>query len=152
MAKVKTKDVMSRDVVTVHASDTIHEALDLMVENRVSALPVINGRRHCVGILSTSDMIDMTRDMDSELSEIDEIDGSRLWIVEKISSGIGREPVSSAMTETVASVTPETPVKETAREMLRHRVHRLPVVDGNQVLVGIVSTMDILSALAETSD
>ena len=38
----RVKDVMSRDVVTISAGDTIHEALALMGENRVSALPVVN--------------------------------------------------------------------------------------------------------------
>lgn len=145
------KDVMSRDVVTVHAKDTIHEALDLMVENRVSALPVVDGRRHCVGMLSTSDMIDMTRDLDAELSQLDEVESaSRLWIVEKLSAGIGSESVGNVMTDSVASVTPETPLRDAASQMIRNRVHRLPVVDGNQELVGIISTMDLLEALAKS--
>ena len=145
----RVQDVMSRDVVTIFAQDSVHEALELMVENRVSALPVVDGRGHCVGVLSTSDMIDMARELDSELTLLETADGSsRMWMVESLRAGIGHEPVSNVMTEAVASVRPETPVREAAREMLRHRVHRLPVVDGNSQLVGIVSTMDVLGALA----
>ena len=145
----RTQDVMSRDVVTIYPQDSVHEALELMVENRVSALPVVDGRRHCVGVLSTSDMIDMARELDAELTLLDSTDGtSRIWMVESLRSGIGHEPVSNVMTERVASVRPEASVKEAAREMLRHRVHHLPVVDGNNEIVGIVSTIDLLGALA----
>ena len=70
VALVRVQDVMSRDVVSVGLNDTLHAALELIVENRVSALPVVNGRGQCVGMLSTSDLIDLTHELDDELQNI----------------------------------------------------------------------------------
>lgn len=53
------------------------------------------------------------------------------------------------MTTDVISVGPEELLVSAAREMVRSKVHHLPVIDGNKRLVGIISTMDILSAFAE---
>ncbi len=55
----RVKDIMSRDVVTLDPEDKITEALELLVANRVSALPVVDKRKKCIGILSTSDLIDL---------------------------------------------------------------------------------------------
>ena len=72
----RVKDIMSRDTVTLNAEDTVHEALTLMGENRVSALPVVNAHDQCVGILSTSDLVDMTRDVDDDLYQLDLVDST----------------------------------------------------------------------------
>jgi CBS domain-containing protein len=51
------KDVMTSDVVYVNPQDTLREALSVMVENRVSAMPVLDARRHCVGVISVTDLL-----------------------------------------------------------------------------------------------
>lgn len=60
------KDVVSRDVVYVNAQDTLREALDVMVENRVSAMPVVDARGHCVGVISVTDLLGMTKELADE--------------------------------------------------------------------------------------
>ena len=57
----RVKDAMSRDVVTINAAELAHEALQLMAENKVSALPVVDRQGRCIGIISTSDFIDVER-------------------------------------------------------------------------------------------
>ena len=49
MYEMRVKDVRVKDVVNVNPPDTLDEALNLIVENRVSALPVVDGHRRCVG-------------------------------------------------------------------------------------------------------
>lgn len=147
----RVKDIMSRDVVSLHAADTVHEALAQLVENRVSALPIVDKHNHCVGILSTTDLIDVTRALDQDLVYAGELDtDSQRWLFDRLTHTVGDEPLTSYMTENVTTVRSEDTLAEAAREMLRNRVHHLPVVDAKDHLVGIVSTMDILGALAET--
>ena len=144
------REIMSRDVVALGASDTIHEALTLMGENRVSALPVVDTKNRCVGILSTSDLVDMTRDIDDDIYHLDLVDpSSRRFLLNKLAHSMGTESVQSFMSEAVATVTPETTLAHATREMLRNRVHHLPVVDLNEHLIGIISTMDVLSEFAD---
>lgn len=145
----RVKDIMSRDVVTLDASDTIHDALEMLVANRVSALPVVDKRMHCVGIISTTDLVDFTSDIEDDLHQIDELDPStRRWLVDKLVRTLGDESVGTYMTEDVATVKLETSLTDAAREMVRNRVHHLPVTDSQERLVGILSTMDILSEFA----
>ena len=133
-----------------HAHLSLHEALDLICENRVSALPVVDGRGHCVGILTTSDLIELTHELDDELQNLGRVNESKpQWLIEQLAKALGSERVSEQMTPDVASVRPETPVPEAAAMMVRNRVHHLPVVDENKHLVGIVSTMDILAVVAD---
>ncbi|MEK6233204.1 MAG: CBS domain-containing protein, partial [Planctomycetales bacterium] len=95
----RVKDVMSREVVTLHSQDTVHEALELMVENRVSALPVVNARKQIAGILSTSDLIDLTSEVDEDLNYLDEVENeNRHWIVERLAHSLGDRKVSEVMT------------------------------------------------------
>ena len=150
--KRRVKDIMSRDVVTISAADTIHEALTLMGENRVSALPVVDRNNHCVGILSTSDLVDMTRDVDDDVYQLDLVDPtSQRFLLDKLAHSMGSETVQSFMSEAVATVDAETTIGRATQEMLRNQVHHLPIVDVHDHLIGIVSTMDILAELADAA-
>ncbi len=148
----RVKEIMSRDVVTIRAGDTVHEALTLMGENRVSALPVVDSHDHCVGILSTSDLVDMTRDVDDDLYKLDLVDStSRRFLLDKLTHSMGSESVQSYMSESVTTIDPEATIGKATRELLRNRIHHLPVIDANNHLIGIVSTMDILGELADSA-
>ena len=77
-------------------------------------------------------------------------DVSRAWLIEKLSrNDLGQQKISQRMTASVASISPEVTLTAAASEMLRHRVHHMPVLDEHQRLLGIVSTMDVLSAFVE---
>ena len=143
---------MSRDVVSLISEDTIHKALGIMGENRVSAIPVVDHRNHCVGILSTSDLVDMTRDLDDDLYHLDFVDPvDRRFLLNKLAHSMGNETVETYMSETVLTVDAETTIAKATREMIRNRVHHLPVVDSSDHLIGIVSTMDILAEFADAA-
>ena len=148
----RVKEILTRDTVKLDAEDTIHEALTLMGENRVSALPVVDRKNRCIGILSTADLVDMTRDTDEELRQLDMMDsGTTKILVDKLAHSLGNEKVQAYMTDAVTTVGLETPIARAAREMLRNHVHHLPVVDRNDCLMGIVSTMDILAEFADAA-
>lgn len=142
---------MSREVVSLAPSDSIHDALELLISNRVSALPVVDKKRHCVGILSTTDLTEFTRDIDSEFHAMEELDsGSRGWFFEALASTIGRNQVSEYMSEDVKTIDVEAKLTKAAQLMSRNRVHHLPVIDHHDHLVGIISTMDILAEYADS--
>jgi len=146
----RTKDVMSRDVVTINAGDSVHDALQLMAENKVTALPVVDHQGRCIGMLSTSDLIEVTRDVDAGLSELENT-VEPLWGVylDKLGEHVGHQTVAELMSDTVASAGPDALLFEAASRMLREHIHRLPIVGDHGRLLGIVSSMDILAALVE---
>ncbi len=146
----RVKDVMSKEVVTANARDTVHDALELMIENKVSALPVVDHQGRCVGILSTSDFVDVTYELEEGLNAAEH--QSELWwglFIRNLSQNVGQQSVMDLMTEDVVSVRPDTLLVRAADDMLRERVHRLPVVDDAGRLLGIVSMSDVLQAFVE---
>ncbi|NLF74023.1 MAG: CBS domain-containing protein [Candidatus Anammoximicrobium sp.] len=148
----QVKDVMRKHVVTVNSQDTVHDALELMLENRVFSLPVVDHRGHCVGMLSSRDFVNMTHDLDEDLH--DAAHESEVWwgaFIRKLSENIGEQSVMDLMTEEVISVSADDLLVHAARIMLSARVHRLPVLDGEKRLLGIVSATDVLRAFVDAA-
>lgn len=148
----RVKDVMSKHVVTICAKDTVHDALECMMENKVSTLPVVDQLGHCVGILSTSDFVDVSHELDDGLNDIEH--ESEFWwslYVRKLSQKVGQHNVMELMTEDVIATGPDALLVQAAETMLRERIHRLPVLDDTQRLLGILSTTDVLRAFVDAS-
>jgi len=149
--RLQAKEVLKRDVVTVGADDTLQTALELMADNHLTALPVIDHQGGCEGILSAADIVEAARDINDELHDLGRVNEvSYQWLRDNLEEhDMGRHTVGEFMTRNVSTITPEATLPAVAREMLQHRVHRLPVVDQRGKLLGIISTMDVLAAFVE---
>ncbi len=150
--KQRVKDVMSRDVVTIDARYSVHDTLQLMSDNRVATLPVVDGNLRCIGVISASDLMDVTAAIDYEIEELDR-KGHYFFghMIERLGDGLGHHSVMDMMSENVVSIGPEELLTEAASRMLRDRIHRLPVVADERV-VGIVSTTDVLMAFVDSTE
>lgn len=148
----KIKEIVTQDTVSLDSSDAVREALELMGENRVTALPVVDRNKRCVGILSAADLVDLSRDTDEDLRDLDLVDlSTKRFLIDKLAHSFGDEKVQTFMSESPVTVGMETLIVRAAREMLRNRIHHLPVVDHDQRLIGIVSTMDILGEFVDAA-
>jgi CBS domain-containing protein len=147
------RDLMVRDVITVEPEDPLSEAIALMYENRVTAVPVVDRRGRCRGILSTSDLVGPFFTQTSAALEPDELGHltADLANAEQREKRLGKRKVSEIMTADVFTVAHEDTIQTAAREMLRNRVHRLVVADSQQRVIGILSTMDLLEAFLAAS-
>lgn len=149
----RVKEVMVTDVVSVNPTDTLNEALAMMVENRVSAVPVTDSHDRCLGVISATDLLGLTKDLGDELNTLSHIGGlARNLLVEKLSeSDLLTQPVQDLMTEQVVNVGPEDTLAHAASLMVRNHIHRLAVVDKSNRVLGVLSTMDLLQVLAESA-
>ena len=147
----QVKNVMSKIVVSASSEDTVHEALTLMHENQISTLPVVDRHNRCIGIISASDLIALARELEQEITDLGRVsDVSRQWLLEKLTEhDLGSQKLATRMSSAVMSIAPEAMLTSAAAEMLRHRIHHLPVIDGQGHLLGIISTMDLLTAFVE---
>lgn len=103
-----------------------------------------------MGIVTTTDLVDIVYDMDDDIVHTDPLDpGARRRLVERLASTVGREPVSSYMSEEVTTARDDSTLKGAARLMLKNQVHHLPIVNENDELVGMLSSMDILAEIAD---
>ena len=144
---MRANDVMVHDVVTVGFETDLAEAVKLMVEHDVSALPVVDAENNLVGILSEADLVHRV-----EIGT----EKHRPWWLEAV-TGAGTlaqefakshgEKVGEIMTSDVVVVAEDTPLAEIASLLERKRIKRVPVTrDGK--LVGVVSQSNLVQALA----
>jgi CBS domain-containing protein len=140
MKRHTVADVMTRDVVTVSEETGYKQIVETLARRSVSAVPVIDADRHVVGVVSEADLLH-------------KIDVGTLephgWLVERRRARIAREKANAdfareLMTTPALSVAEDDPIAATARIMDSERVKRLPVVDAEGRLVGIVSRSDLL--------
>ena len=145
---MKVRDIMTTDPVKVTADTRLKEAARLMVRHRVSGLPVVDEAGKLIGIVSEGDFIrrEAGRDRPHGVSLLDAVFG------EGELQPVGAETVAEVMTRSVVTITPEATVGEAARVMGRRSVKRLPVVDLEGDLVGIVSRSDVVGAFTKPDD
>jgi CBS domain-containing protein len=144
---MKAADVMVRNVITVRSDSVVAEVADLLVGNRISAVPVVDGDGKVVGIVSEGDLI-RRAESGTELRRSHWLE----WLVpsETLAAEFVRSHsrrVSDIMTRKVISVTPETPLDEVATILEANGIKRVPVID-NGKLVGILSRANLVQALA----
>jgi CBS-domain-containing membrane protein len=119
------RDIMTNDVVSVSADDSTASAADMLTVLAISGVPVRNQEGKFVGVLSLSDQ-----------------NNPRL-------PGSARHPqVADVMTPDVLSVYADDPALSAVAAMARHDIHRIFAVDGSHRLVGVVTALDIVKAVA----
>jgi CBS domain-containing protein len=144
----RVRDVMTAEVVVVRDRTPFKEIVGLMRQHNVSALPVVDATDELVGIVSEADLL--LKEEHVAEGESHRRFQSRRRRIDRAKAGgvIARELMSSS----VETIDPEAPLARAARLLHERRVKRLPVVDANGKLVGIVSRADLLKVfLARTA-
>ncbi len=150
---MNVRDLMTTDVVVVHPETPLKQVAHLLVDHRISGVPVVDIDRRLVGILTEADFLmkeasgQATRQRRSPLQWL--LGGDRETRAAR--QRIDAVTAGEAMSTPVASIGPDRPLSEAARRMTDERVNRLPVVEGGR-LVGILSRADIVRAYARTDD
>ena len=148
------KDVMSKNVITIYPEDSISDAIEKMAKNNISGLIVVEGEK-VVGVISESDVLRVFKSEISEISASTSVTLSILLILEKGIKAInemkkiGKLKVKDLMSKRIFYVKPEDTILEAARIMSKKDVRRLPVIDENGKLVGVISRTDILRTLVK---
>jgi CBS domain-containing protein len=144
---MKAADIMTRNVVSVQPETTILRAAELMLQHRISGLPVVDTDDHVVGIVTEGDFLRRTETGTQRKRP--------RWLQFLVGPGrLAEEYVRSSsrkiedvMTQAVHTIGEDTPVSDVVELMERHRIKRLPVLRDDK-LVGIVSRANLLHALA----
>ena len=144
---MKASDIMTRRVITVSPDATIMDAVRLMIKNRISGLPVVDGDGKLVGMVSEGDFLHRPetgteRKRSSWLAALFDPNSSAQSYVH--SHGV---KVQEVMTTNPVTVEEHAPLDEVVHLMEIHRVKRLPVLRRGKV-VGIVSRANLMRALA----
>lgn len=130
---MKVADLMQTDLKTVSPGTAVAEAVLLIADHHVSALPVIEPRGNLVGVLSTTDILNAAAETAGP-EEREQLFENTL--------------VREIMTPRPATIVPEADIKEAAQQMLYLEIHRLFVVTNGGELVGVISQSDIVRGVA----
>jgi CBS domain-containing protein len=140
---MKVHEIMTTDVLTIGPEAPLKDVARILVERRISGMPVCDIERHVLGVVSEADILFKERGRPSE--------GSALvgWmlggdVVPDAAKSAART-VDEAMTAPAITISPFRFVDEAARLMTEHGVNRLPVVRDGE-LVGIVTRTDLVRA------
>ena len=122
---VTVKDIMTPTVISISPDDSFVDAMDLIVENKISGLPVIDNDGRLVGIISEYDRLKVASDQTHDLSTA---------------------RVADWMTHGVITVDESATLDQVAELLVRASIRRIPVTSNGQV-IGIVGRRDLVRAL-----
>jgi CBS domain-containing protein len=142
---------MAPNPVSIAAGASVNEAAAFLADKGFSAAPVIDEAGRPVGVLSQSDIVVHDRESGPYVSGHPEYYAKADLSPPRIirTDVVDGDPtqVRDIMTPVVISVAPDTPAYKVIEDMLAHKVHRLFVVGGDGVLIGTISTVDVLRHL-----
>ncbi|MCK9337589.1 MAG: CBS domain-containing protein [Arcobacteraceae bacterium] len=128
------QDIMTKDCITINIESTIQEAYDILKDNTINQIPIVTASFQIVGLISNrvilkmimSDMENSSMILKKKLSDID------------LSECITTDPISD--------------IRRVAKVMINFNHDAIPVVNSNDILVGIVSKTDIIKAVSHIPD
>ena len=155
MTKMKVRDLMTTDLVTLQPTDTVKKAAIKFAVDNISGAPVVDNRNHLLGILSETDILEVIykyqlsmedKNLDTEMLHQSMDDSIEDLGLKKVSEEISNMEVSTLMCRTVLTTSPDTTIMEVLKAMIEMQVNRVPVVEKG-VVIGVISRGDIVFAL-----
>jgi len=144
------QDIMTHQVHAVSEETSVEELARLFVETGVSAMPVLDAAEHLSGIVTETDLIEQDKPLHipTVISLFD-------WVIyleseksfQKEVRKITARKVGDICAKEVITCSLSTPVPEIADLMVKHKVHRVPVVDDERRILGVVARLDIIRSL-----
>jgi CBS domain-containing protein len=129
MKKMPTyaKDIMTTELILGHPRMTIEEAIKTLVNNRITGMPVVDENRRLIGVVS------------------------EYHIIKSVESTKKNRPINLGQTinysSKVTTITEEAHLSEILRHFVERKIRRLPVINKEKQLVGIITRRDIMRVL-----
>jgi CBS domain-containing protein len=145
------RDVMTRPVLSVRPETPLKEVASILVEHRISGLPVVDATGRVLGVVSEGDLLMKGHDPDAvhhrPLARIfGESEETRQLLAKAEARTAG-----DAMTAPAITIDASKPVNVAATMMVERKVNRLPVTEDDR-LVGIVTRADVVKTFVRTDD
>lgn len=159
---IEIQDAMQKEVITFKEADKISEVSKTLRDHKISGAPVVDDKWKVVGILSEGDIMRLLEVHSPNLNlilpaplDLIELPVRMKYEFDEIAAGINKaavQQVSSIMTRKVITITPDKSISDAAELMDQHQINRLPVVDEENKLVGILTRGDIIGAMVKSNE
>lgn len=152
---MSVREIMTTEVISVTRDTTLEGVMDLLSRHKFSGVPVTDQDKKVIGMLSEKDIVNF-----AEREKVMPFTMLSGWIspnvqlndIASLRKGmelLSKTAVEKVMTRDVVTVNEDTPVTEAARIMNNKEINRLPVVNDNGRLVGIITRADLVKYLAD---
>jgi predicted transcriptional regulator len=149
ITELKAQDLMSRNVISVPQKMSLRAAATMLNQSHISGAPIVDDKGRCIGVLSLRDVVKWLDQGERAAKRPDRSHACIYadWEMVNVES-VPTDEVNRYMTTDVVTASPETSIGELAQTMLDAQIHRLIITDYSDRVVGVVSSTDILAALA----
>lgn len=154
---MKIQEAMQKDVIRFQPEDRIVEVAQSLRENKISGAPVVNKEGHVVGIISEGDIMRLLEVHSPRINlilpaplDLIELPVRMKYELDEIAEDMNKAAsilIGEIMTKKVITIGPDADISDAAQLMDTHDIKRLPVVDDNSKMIGIVTRGDIIGAL-----
>jgi CBS domain-containing protein len=145
---LKAKDIMTRDVITIRPEATVEELARLLIEHRISGVPVIDNSGKLVGIVTENDLI--TQNKRLHIPTIIRLFDAYIMLgsgkMEEEIRKMAAATVGDICTRDVVTVDEDTTIEDIATIMSERKIHLLPVIKDDRV-VGIIGKADVVGVM-----
>lgn len=148
---MKVSDFMITDVVAVQSSTSVLEMLTKLVEHKIGGVPVVDSNCRLIGMISDGDVIRFlkpnTKRVYDFFSYVITTDPETLEST--IATKLQTEVNQIMHKKNLYSVTPDDPLEKAIDILSHHHFKKIPVVNGNGQLVGVISRGDVIRQLSK---
>jgi CBS domain-containing protein len=144
---MKVAEIMTTDVLTVSPTTSLKEVGEALVGRGISGIPVVSTNKEVLGIVSETDILYKERKHEAHRARFFGRGTS-----EQEELKLAARTAGEAMTMPPVTIAADRPVSEAASVMLDRGVNRLPVVDHEGRLVGIVTRADLVRAFVRSDE
>ncbi len=144
------KDIMTSDVIVAKQSDSVASVAKLLIKEKIGGLPVVNEEYKVVGIISETDILKKEKYVEAPrvvnflqgLIFLDDVKN-----IEEDMKKIAAYKVEDLMSKDIIKVHEDDKFDDIANIMIKKSINRVPVVDSNNTLKGIICRYDIIRAM-----
>jgi len=153
---VKVRELMTTEVIAFKPGDKIYQVAETFKANRISGAPVIDDQRRVIGVISEADIMKLTATV--PFPDIDPLNPFPIFSLTSYMKKVKRIPdeietlfegsVKDVMSKKPVTISPEDSITDAARIMYKNDFNRIPVVDDEGKLVGLIARADIIGIFA----
>lgn len=149
LLSLRVADAMTKDIVTLAPQQTMAEAAAVFVDHGITGAPVVDDSGRCIGVLSATDFVRerLHCPTDRRIEAARQAPAGSLFEAVPYDLAEDADRVGERMTPAVHAVPRDASLIDAARILCDSHVHRVPVLDDEGRLQGILSSLDIVAAL-----
>lgn len=151
MAELLAKDIMTKKVITISKDATLAELAKLLIKNKISGVPIVDEKEELVGIVTEADLIIKESNLPFPLSfSFAFLESYESYT--KSTKEYLETRVEEVMSTNVKAAREDMPIGKVVNIMINNNINRLPVLNNDGKLTGIITRADIIKSIIKKSE